>query len=204
MTVPAGAHEHLCRRLVIALPGTYEQARERFERAVPVADELGFTAARSWQEVAIVVQTNAPHGFMRFRRGDVAVLPPTLSPREQAVQYLIGNHMITQTVLRREPSAMLHTALPAVIYRDRQGAARLAVDQPGLPFASYDDPHLTTVGERLDALLGRLICVLGGRVPESLGSALAHHYGLRSAGNDTRSSPRPKSLQRAELPDVAT
>lgn len=182
MTVPAKAHEHLCRRLVIALPGTYEQARERFERAVPVADELGFAAARSWREVAILAKTNAPHGFMRFRRGDVAVLPAELSPRGQAIQYLIGNHVITEMVFRREPSAMLHTALPVLIYRDRQGRTRLAVDQPSLLFAGYDDPHVTTVGEHLDALLARLICVLGGCVPEGLGSALVDHYGLLPAG----------------------
>ncbi|WP_158166610.1 hypothetical protein [Mycolicibacterium smegmatis] len=199
MTVPA--HEHLCRRLAIALPGTFDEARARFERAVPVADELGYAAARSRQEAATVAQANAPYGYMRYRRGDVDILPTELSARGRAKQYLMGNHTLAETALRHEPSAMLHTTLHTVLFCDLRGKVRLAVDQPSLPLASYDNPYLTAVGEHFDAMLARLIAGLGGCVPEHLRSALVDHYGL-PPGQGFQPRTRPRRTNSAESSEV--
>jgi len=54
------------------------------------------------------------------------------------------------------------------LYADADGDTELAVDQPSLLFASYDNPDIAAVGLELDALLVGLIELLGGEVPDQL------------------------------------
>jgi hypothetical protein len=54
------------------------------------------------------------------------------------------------------------------LYADANGDTRLAVDQPSLLFASYDNPDIAAVGQKLDALLIGLIELLGGEAPNQL------------------------------------
>jgi hypothetical protein len=63
---------------------------------------------------------------------------------------------------------MLHAPLRTLIYADRDGDTKLAVDQPSLLLASYHNPHITDVGRELDAHLANLITVLAGDVPTQL------------------------------------
>jgi hypothetical protein len=54
------------------------------------------------------------------------------------------------------------------VYADPDGDTKLAVDQPSLLFASYDNPDITTVGQRLDYFLALLIITMGGDLPSEL------------------------------------
>jgi hypothetical protein len=63
---------------------------------------------------------------------------------------------------------MLHAPLRTLIYADPDGDTKLAVDQPSLLFASYDNPDITTVGYRLDYLLALLIITMDGDLPSEL------------------------------------
>jgi hypothetical protein len=71
-------------------------------------------------------------------------------------------------MFRHDPSVMLHAPLRTLLYADANGDTKFAVDQPILLFASYHNPEIATVGEELDALLLRLIELLGGEVPNEL------------------------------------
>jgi hypothetical protein len=48
------------------------------------------------------------------------------------------------------------------------GDTKLAIDQPSLLFASYDNPDIEMVGYRLDYLLALLIITMGGDLPSEL------------------------------------
>lgn len=103
---------------------------------------------------------------MRYYRGDVTSVVAGAPSRWKATQYLMGNHTIAETMFRHDPSVMVYAPLRTLIYEDPAGRTRLAVDQPSLQFASFGDPRIAEVGVRLDALLSRLIALLGGEPPE--------------------------------------
>jgi hypothetical protein len=153
MTTRTTAVDHPSRRLVVALPQTYDEARERYESLVPEV---------SWQATFELAKINAPHGFMRYYRSDITAAMSGSPSFWKTTQYLMGNHTIAERMFRHDPSVMLHAPLRTVLYVDPDGDTRLAVDQPSLLFDSYDKPEIAAVGRELDGLLGVLITSLGG------------------------------------------
>jgi hypothetical protein len=168
MTTTTIAIDHPCRRLVVALPGSYDEAREQYETLVPEADSTRFYQMASWQATLELAEINAPHGFMRYSRMDVTALMASSPSFWKATQYLMGNHTIAERMFRHDPSVMLHAPLRTLLYADANGDTKFAVDQPSLLFASYHDPDIAAVGQELDALLIGLIELLGGEVPNQL------------------------------------
>jgi hypothetical protein len=168
MTTRTTVVEHPTRRLVVALPRPYDEAREQYESLVPEVDLARHLRAASWQAAIELAESNAPHGFMRYHRSDITAAMTGSPSRWNATQYLMGNHIIAERMFRHDPSVMLHAPLRTLLYTDPDGGTRLAVDQPSLLFASYENPDIADVGRELDALLGRLITLLGGDTPPQL------------------------------------
>jgi hypothetical protein len=168
MTSRPTAIDHPDRRLLIALTEPYDVAREHYETLVPDVDSARFFQMASWQATLDLAEINAPHGFMRYARMDVTALMASSPSFWKATQYLMGNHTIAERMFRHEPSVMLHAPLRTVLYADAEGDTKLAVDQPSLLFASYDNPDIAAVGLELDALLVGVIELLGGVVPAQL------------------------------------
>jgi hypothetical protein len=168
MTTESAAIDHPSRRLVVALPDTYDNVRSHFETLVPEADSARFFQMASWQATLDLADINAPHGFMRYFRTDVTAIMASSPSFWQATQYLMGNHTIAERMFRLEPSVMLHAPLRTLIYADPDGDTKLAIDQPSLLFESYARPEIAMVGRELDALLARLIGLLGGEIPVQL------------------------------------
>jgi hypothetical protein len=160
--------DHPDRRLLIALPEPYDLAREHYETLVPEVDSARFFQMASWQATLDLAEINAPHGFMRYARGDVTAQMASSPSFWKATQYLMGNHTIAERMFRHEPSVMLHAPLRTLLYADAEGDTKLAVDQPSLLFGSYDNPDIAAVGLELDALLVGLVELLGGEVPGQL------------------------------------
>ena len=168
MTTHTTAIDHSSRRLVVALPAPYDEAREQYETLVPEVDFARFFQMASWQATLELAEINAPHGFMRYDRGDVTATMAESTSLWKATQYLMGNHTIAERMFRHDPSVMLHAPLRTLLYADADGDTKFAVDQPGLLFASYHNADIDTVGKELDALLVGLIELLGGEVPKQL------------------------------------
>lgn len=166
MTEPTTVVDYVARRILVALPEAYDEARARYEQLVPIVDLEACSSAGSWAAVLAAVEVQAPNGFMRYYRGDVTSVVAGSPSRWKATQYLMGNHTIAETMFRHDPSVMVYAPLRTLIYEDPAGRTRLAVDQPSLQFASFGDPRIAEVGVRLDALLSRLIALLGGEPPE--------------------------------------
>jgi Domain of unknown function DUF302 len=168
MTTHSTAIDHPDRRLVVALPRPYDQAREHYETLVPEADLARFFQMASWPATLELAEINAPHGFMRYYRSDITAVMAGSPSLWKTTQYLMGNHTIAERMFRHDPSVMLHAPLRTLLYADADGDTKLAVDQPSLLFASYDNPQIVGVGRELDALLAQLITLLGGDPPAQL------------------------------------
>jgi Domain of unknown function DUF302 len=168
MTTHTTAIDHPSRRLVVALLAPYDEAREQYETLVPEVDSARFFQMTSWQATLELAEINAPHGFMRYYRGDVTATMAGSTSLWKATQYLMGNHTIAERMFRHDPSVMLHAPLRTLLYADADGDTKFAVDHPSLLFNSYDDPDIAGVGQELDALLVGLIKLLGGEVPNQL------------------------------------
>jgi Domain of unknown function DUF302 len=168
MTTHTTAIDHPARRLVVALPGPYDAAREHYETLVPAADLARFFQMASWQATLELAEINAPHGFMRYYRSDISAVMAGSPSFWKATQYLMGNHTIAERMFRHEPSVMLHAPLRTLLYADADGDTKLAVDQPSLLFNSYDNPEIADVGYELDGLLAQLIELLGAQPPAEL------------------------------------
>jgi uncharacterized protein (DUF302 family) len=105
---------------------------------------------------------------MRYYRGDVTAAMAGSPSFRKATEYLMGNHTIAERMFRHDPAVMLHAPLRTVVYADQDGDTKLAVDQPSLLFASYDNPIITAVGEHIDQLLAQLITAMDGDAPTAL------------------------------------
>jgi hypothetical protein len=167
VTRHSSAVDHPSRRLLIALPGDYDRARERYESLVPVVDLSSYTAAANWDEVVAIAKHEAPHGFMRYHCIDVTPTMALSGATRRATEYLMGNHTIAERMYRHDPAVMLHAPLRTLLYDGPDGTV-LAVDQPSLLFASYDNPAIAAVGRELDGLLAALVELLDGDVPPQL------------------------------------
>lgn len=159
--------DHPSRRLLVALPDDYQQARRRYEALVPAIDPGAFARATSWDAVLAEAKAQAPHGFLRYFQTDVAPAMAGSGSSWPATEYLMGNHTIAERMYRHDPGVMLHAPLRTLIYDGGTGTV-LAVDQPSLLFGSYGNPAITAVGVELDGLLADLIELLDGDVPAVL------------------------------------
>jgi hypothetical protein len=126
----------------------------------------------NWQATVELAEINAPHGFMRYYRGDVTAAMAGSPSFWKATEYLMGNHTIAERMFRHDPAVMLHAPLRTLLYADPDGDTKLAVDQPSLLFNSYDSPQIADVGHELDDLLAGLITLLGGEIPAQLAPAM--------------------------------
>src|SRR6201993_1740012 len=145
MTTHTTTIDHPSRRLVVALPALYDEAREQYETLVPEVDLARFFQMASWQATLELAELNAPHGFMRYYRNDLTAVMAGSPSLWKATQYLMGNHTIAERMFRHDPSVMLHAPLRTMLYADPDGDTQFAIDQPSLLFASYRDPGIADV-----------------------------------------------------------
>ena len=141
MTKHSAATDHPTRRLVVALPGPYDQAREHYETLIPEADLARFFQMPSWQANLELAGINAPHGFMRYYRLDITAVMAGSPSLWKATQYLIGNHTIAERMFRQDPSVMLHAPLRTLMYAAPTGdTGNVASSQPSLPVPPLRQP----------------------------------------------------------------
>lgn len=164
--------EHPSRRLVVTLPTSYADATAQYEMLVPAADFDAFAALSTWDAVVNLARRKAPNGFMRYHQIDMATLMRSSGAVWNATQYLMGNHTIAARMFVHEPSVMLHAPLRVLLFADRDGTTKIAVDQPSLIFDSYRNSDVSAVGTELDRLVSGLIMMLGGEVPAELAEGL--------------------------------
>ena len=79
----------------------------------------------------------------------------------KAVEYLLGNHTIAETMFRHDPRALLYAPLRVLIYGDADGNAVFSINQPSAAFGSLGIAQVTEVGEGLDRKVVNLLRLIG-------------------------------------------
>jgi uncharacterized protein (DUF302 family) len=158
-------------RLDVAVRESYDDFRERFEAAVPMWDRnrgIELVERKTpWPEVVAAVKASAPHDFLLYWKMDLAPLMRLAGNMQRATEYLMGNHVIAETMYRHDPAVALYVPLRCAIYETGEGT-RFSIEQPSANLSSLRRNEITKVGVDLDRKLARLLAALDAEVPAAL------------------------------------
>lgn len=157
--------DHVMTRVDIATGIPYDEFRAAFERAAPAFDPGPFQCIAdvggSWPDVEAAVAEMAPHQLMVYATIDASPLLALAGHRTRAVEYLLGNHVIAESMFRHDPHALLYAPLRVLVYSDDAGNAVWSMDRPSDAFGSLGHDDITAVGRGLDAKVVALLRALG-------------------------------------------
>jgi uncharacterized protein (DUF302 family) len=165
MTVAATTTRHDVTRIDLPTGMPFDAFCDAFESLAPLFDGAAIerltTGGGSWDDVRAAVTANAPHGLMIFASIDAGPLMAAAGHRTKAIEYLLGNHVVAETMFRHSPLALLYAPLRILVHSDDRGDAVFTLDQPSTLFASLADPRITQVGHDLDTKVADLLSLMG-------------------------------------------
>jgi hypothetical protein len=152
-------------RVDISTGVPFDDFRSRFEHAAPSFDAEPFQriieTGGSWPDVQAAVEGMAPHGLMRYATIDATAMMSVAGHTTKAVEYLLGNHVIAESMFRHDPRALLYAPLRVLLFSDTGGDAVFSLDQPSTAFGSLGIDEVTSVGLGLDDKVAALLQLLG-------------------------------------------
>lgn len=159
---------HEMTRLDIHTAVPFGDFRARFERAAPEFDdgvvrELVERQAL-WADMQSAMQKMAPHDLIRYTTIDATAVMSLAGNNTQAVEYLLGNHVIAENMFRHDPHALLYAPLRVLLFSDAHGDAVFSLDQPSTAFGSLGVAEIICVGAGLDHKVSALLTFLGVEV----------------------------------------
>jgi uncharacterized protein (DUF302 family) len=158
-------HEHSMTRVDIFTGVAFDEFLAAFEAAAPAFDPVPMQrivdTGGSWDDVRAAVAVNAPNELMVYVKIDAAPLLGVAGHDVKAVEYLLGNHVIAETMFRHDPRALLYAPLRLLVYSDADGDAVFSIDQPSTAFGSLGIADVTEVGRSLDGKVANLLRVIG-------------------------------------------
>jgi hypothetical protein len=151
----------------------FEQFIAALEKAAPPVDRTAVeriaAAGGDWDAVRAAAAENAPHDLMVYAKIDARSYFGIAGHHTPAVEYLIGNHVIAETMFRHDPKALLYAPLRMLVYGDADGNAVFTMDQPGPAFGSLGIAEVAEVGLELDRKVANLLRVVGVDVGQAFG-----------------------------------
>jgi hypothetical protein len=151
----------------------FEQFIAALETAAPAVDQTAVeriaAAGGDWDDVRAAAAENAPNDLMVYAKIDARSYFGFAGHHTPAVEYLIGNHVIAETMFRHDPKALLYAPLRMLVYGDADGNAVFTMDQPGPAFGSLGIAEVAEVGLELDRKVANLLRVVGIDVGQALG-----------------------------------
>lgn len=157
--------QHEMTRVDIATGMPFDQFVDALEKAAPPVDRAAFAkiaeSGGDWEDVLAAAAKNAPNELMVYAKIDATELFSLAGHRTRAVEYLIGNHVIAETMFRHDAKALLYAPLRMLVYTDGEGDAIFTMDQPGPAFDSLGIDEVSKVGEGLDRKVVNLLRVIG-------------------------------------------
>jgi hypothetical protein len=151
----------------------FEQFIAALEKAAPPVDRTAVeriaAAGGDWDDVRAAAAENAPNDLMVYAKIDGRGYFGIAGHHTPAVEYLIGNHVIAETMFRHDPKALLYAPLRMLVYGDADGNAVFTMDQPGPAFASLGIAEVAEVGLELDRKVANLLRVVGVDVGQAFG-----------------------------------
>jgi uncharacterized protein (DUF302 family) len=158
-------------RLVIDVDSSFDEFKSRYEQAVPAFSPDKITGLADWNEVVARTAELAPHGFLLYGKVDAAPVMKLNGHTQRAVSYLMGNHVVAETMYGKDPGVMLYAPLRTLIYEGLDGKVHFSIDQPSTRFSSFDNDDIAATGKQLDQKLAELLAHLGLPVPAQLRSS---------------------------------
>lgn len=156
---------HTMNRIDVATGIEFDKFRADFEAAAPPFDRSAvaeiFERGGTWDDVVVAAAINAPNELMVYATVDAVALFALAGHTTKAVEYLLGNHTVAETMFRHDPRAMLYAPLRILIYADAGGNAVFSMDQPSTAFGSLGIADVTKVGEGLDRKIVNLLRLIG-------------------------------------------
>jgi uncharacterized protein (DUF302 family) len=122
----------------------------------------------AWSEMVELIDSVAPHGFLIYFKNDVHPVMSNAGDNADCISYLMGNHVIAETMFRHDPRAMAYVPLRTLIWEDEQGAAWFTFDQPSTQLTSLGNSDIAKVGVELDQKFAALLAALEVPVPQEL------------------------------------
>ncbi|MBV8965534.1 MAG: hypothetical protein JO191_05085 [Mycobacteriaceae bacterium] len=162
---------HVVNRLVIDAEDTFDDVRHIYESLVPTIDLAALAEMAATGDLARVQRytaEHAPHSFVNFWTLDPMPMMRLWEHRRRAITYLMGNHLIAETMFRHDPGIILYAPLRTAIYEDTLGRAHFTIDQPSSKFASFGDARIAKVGAQLDVKVADLLRLMSLPVPTEL------------------------------------
>jgi hypothetical protein len=151
----------------------FEQFIAALEKAAPPVDRTAVeriaAAGGDWDDVRAAAAENAPNDLMVYAKIDGRGYFGIAGHHTPAVEYLIGNHVIAETMFRHDPKALLYAPLRMLVYGDADGNAVFTMDQPGPAFGSLGIAEVAEVGLELDRKVANLLRVVGFDVGQAFG-----------------------------------
>ena len=164
--------EHQMTRVDISTGIAFDEFRRAFEQATPAFDtnairELTDTGG-TWDEVKHAMAASAPHELLIYAMIDATPLFGAAGHTTRAVEYLVGNHVIAETMFGHDPKVLLYAPLRILIHSDAAGEAVFSIDRPSTAFASLGIPEVSDVGISLDHKVATLLQAIGVHTVEAL------------------------------------
>ena len=142
-----------------------KRSNKKFEQAM--ADFLEQLGKPEYSEIekAVADQTadqvvkamEGPSHFMLLGKIDMGAGIPSLVARNiRAVQFLIGNPLIADTMIRHDVSVALYVPLRVLLYEEKDGSV-FVHDLPSSLLSQFGNSEIDKVGLYLDQLLENLI-----------------------------------------------
>jgi uncharacterized protein (DUF302 family) len=165
--------QHEMTRVDIATGVPFDEFVAALEKAAPPVDRAAFAkiaeSGGDWDDVLATAAKNAPNELMVYAKIDATELFSLAGHRTRAIEYLIGNHVIAETMFRHDAKALLYAPLRMLVYTDGDGNAIFTMDQPGPAFGSLGIDEVSKVGEGLDRKVVNLLRVAGLDVGQAFG-----------------------------------
>jgi uncharacterized protein (DUF302 family) len=155
-------------RLVIDVDSSFDEFKSRYEQAVPAFSPDKIAGLADWNAVVARTAELAPHGFLLYGKVDAAPVMKLNGHTRRAVTYLMGNHVVAETMYGKDPGVLLYAPLRTLIYEDLNGKVHFSIDQPSTRFSSFGNDDIAATGKRLDEKLAELLAHLGSPVPGQL------------------------------------
>ncbi|HEY6646284.1 MAG TPA: DUF302 domain-containing protein [Mycobacterium sp.] len=172
----AHRHDHSMTRVDVLTGVEFDEFLRAFEDAAPSFDPVPMQrivdSGGTWDEVRAKVADNAPNELMVYAKIDATPLLGVAGHDVKAVEYLVGNHVIAETMFRHDPRALLYAPLRLLVYSDPDGNAVFSMDQPSSAFASLGITEVTEVGLSLDGKVANLLRLIGVDPGEAFGGPM--------------------------------
>src|SRR6516165_8651149 len=156
---------HTMNRIDVATGVPFDDFRAAFEKAAAPFNSASVQEILdrdgTWDDVLAAAAKNAPNGLIVYATIDALPLLRLAGHTTKAVEYLLGNHVIAETMFRHDPKALLYAPLRVLVYSDQDGNAVFSMDLPSTAFGGLGIAEVTEVGLGLDRKVANLLRVIG-------------------------------------------